>query len=305
MVSLALFACESPQANLRRVVVTAPLPAAPDTGGFTEELRLPHPSHPGVEGAPHVIVHAGDAFDASAPYAVVVFLHGWSGCVRVLALQGEDVRCSERSEAQRGWDLLSTFDNAGVNAVLVLPQLAYRKRDGTAGRFAEEEFAPRWLDEVRGAVGDRLSARPAWIVVVAHSAGYESALAWIEHADIAAVALMDALYAGTESFADWVRRDERHWLVSYTTGGSTGRQTRRLQRIAERRELSVSEDALGERVSIVHTRVRHAEVPSAHMAEVLRALLDDGEGFLRRRDQGETPPEVGTPEDPGDIGEDP
>lgn len=303
---LALLACETPQAHPRRVVVTAAVvPAELQDTGFTEELRLEHPSHPGVEGAPHVIVHASGTFDPRAPYAAVVFLHGWSGCVRVLVSPGEDVHCSERSEPQRGWDLAGTFDAVEVNAVLMVPQLAYRKRDGTAGHFADEGFAPRWLDEVREALDDRLPAPPAWIVLVAHSAGYESALAWIAHADVDAVALMDALYAGTEPFAEWARRDAGHWLVSITTGGSTGRQSRRLQRIAEAAGLSVSVDGLEERVSVVHTRERHAEVPSAYMAQVLRALLDDREGFLRRRKRGETSPEAQAPQDTGDVREDP
>lgn len=302
---LMLSACEKPPVHARRVVVTAPLPVEAVAGSFTEELRLEHPSHPGVEGAPHVIVHASEAFDASAPYAAVVFLHGWNGCVRVLASAGEDVRCSERSEAQRGWDLIGTFDAARVNAVFLVPQLAYRERDGSAGHFADEGFAPRWLTQVREAIGERLHTPPAWTVLIAHSAGYESALAWIAHADVDAVALMDALYAGTETFAAWARRDAGRWLVSYTTGGSTGRQSRRLQRLAEGAGLAVSVDDLDERVSVVRSNARHADVPSAHMRQVLRALLDDREGFLRRGDQSEASTELGAPQDTGDVSEDP
>src|SRR5690606_38361263 len=133
-----------------------------------------------------------------------------------LARAGE-VRCARRWRTEPGWDLVRALGPS--RARFVLPQLAFRARDGSPGRFREPRFAPRFLDYL--GLGD------GPIVLAAHSAGFESALAWLRsdvRDRVRAVVLFDALYAGTPTFVEWVaERDDRR-LVSYVIGqGSTRR----------------------------------------------------------------------------------
>ncbi|HJL05778.1 MAG TPA: hypothetical protein RMH85_24265 [Polyangiaceae bacterium LLY-WYZ-15_(1-7)] len=238
-----------------------------------EERRLERPSHPGTPaGAPHAIVARPDA----PPVGAVVFLHGWSGCARVLALPGR-VACVPGGPPRDGWGLVEAHEAAGVAAVFVLPQLAWRARDGRAGRYVREGFAAETLASL--AIPARLP-----LTLVAHSAGFETALAWLRRGGLGDrvrhVVLMDALYAGTETFLAWVEAAPERRLVSFYTGrGSTARQNARLERLASRRGVRVSgsldEDAP---VRVLRSRVAHGDVPAEHLAETLLRLHDQSAG---------------------------
>ncbi|MEQ9076508.1 MAG: hypothetical protein RLP09_21810, partial [Sandaracinaceae bacterium] len=206
----------------------------------------------------------------------------WRGCAAALALSGPQ-DCDGRT--MEGWDLARRFDEAEVDGVFVVAQLAFLERDGSAGRFVEAGRFRAWLDELRAALG---LPEPASVTLLAHSAGFETALAILDRggAPIRSVVLFDALYRGYAPFADWVEADPARRLVSlHTGGGRTASQSAMLARRA-RRELPDGQVALdpdplaavvpGHRVVVARSPVRHGDVPARHLAELARVLLPGG-----------------------------
>ncbi|MEM7608050.1 MAG: hypothetical protein AAF411_22070, partial [Myxococcota bacterium] len=233
----------------------------PPTGLVELAIADLEPSHRRPSGAPAAVAYLPPDFDRSAPYTLVVFLHGWRGCARQLMYPGE-IGCTDGDAPRAGWALGETL--GGDQRVVLTPQLAFRRRTGAPGRFRAGPYVESFL---RGALEELELAPPAKLALMAHSAGYETALRWIgSRLSIDAVLLMDALYGGTPRFADWVMSDDTRRLVSLTTGGSTGVQQRRLrQRL---RQSNARERVLAERSS-----ARHADVPAVDGARVLAWAL--------------------------------
>jgi hypothetical protein len=228
----------------------------------TREVRVAAPSHPVPSDAPHAILHV----PSRAERETVVFLHGWSGCVRVLAHDGA-LACARRHRREPGWNLLAAARSS--RARWLFPQLSFRARDGSPGRFREPAFARAYLDELG------LSEGP--IVLTAHSAGFETALAWLRsdvRDRIRAVVLFDGLYAGAHAFADWALERPDRRLVSYVIGqGGTRRENERLRAYVSARGAAVGDSLEHDApVRIVEGRAAHGDLPARHLEEVLRAL---------------------------------
>jgi len=235
--------------------------------------------------APRAVIHAPSHLDLSQPLRLVVFLHGWSGCSRVLGLSGQ-VACIRGGTAREGWGLIAKHEEAGTNTIFIIPQLAWMQRSGRAGRFRSPGFAQSWLRRlVTEHIAPRLSAPNAAnlvleapITLLAHSAGYETALAWLEDESLAqridSVVLFDALYAGEEAFWQWAQSPQstRRVLSIHGSGGTPRRHTRALRRLAglspdsPTAPLSVID---GAPVHSLETRVPHADIPHEHLVEVL------------------------------------
>ncbi|MFT5355439.1 MAG: pimeloyl-ACP methyl ester carboxylesterase [Polyangiales bacterium] len=248
----------SPQnAEPAAAAVVAPSPA------FIDVITVDEPSHSLPEGAPAALARFPAAFERSEPYDLVVFLHGWSGCINVL-MRDDEQACVEGDTVRQAWNLGETL--GAPQRVLLMPQLAFQRRDGDAGLFEDPEYTRDWLAHVL--VELSLDA-PRNTVLMPHSAGFETALAWAQSGvPIDAIFLMDALYAKAPDFFAWASADEERVLVTFYTGGSTGRQSRRLARMAER-------EGVDSRVRRVHTRARHAEVPSAEGPGALREFFEN------------------------------
>jgi len=242
--------------------------------------------------APRVIVHAPAHLEGGEPIGLVLFFHGWSGCVRVLALRG-DVGCLPGDRTRPGWGLAAAHDEAGTNSIFIAPQLLWLQRSGRAGRFAGRGFARQWLRwMIRDHITPRLGLRELQrldefgpITVVAHSAGFEAALAALQNGDLGTtvdrVILFDALYAGVEELLTWTLADERRRLLSVHGGsGSPRRNTRALLRLAAERlgheegdhqDHRAVPDLRTGRVHAMRTDVPHGDMPSVLMAQLLRA----------------------------------
>lgn len=260
-----------PPAEPSRPAARPPEPAA------IVAVDVPEPSHSVPAGAPHALVRVPEGFRADEPWELVVFLHGWNGCVNVLMRSGATYCVGDARDPVEGWDLAGVFDRAGRNALFLMPQLAFQRRDGDAGHFADDGYARRFLEAVAERVDAWPDSPPSRILLTAHSAGFETALAWLRHGDVVVdeVVLFDALYAGAEGFARWVMESEDRRLVSIHTGrGSTRRQSGRLRRIATIGELpvgaSLSSDA---RVVILESDAPHRDVPRAHLVDAVRGPM--------------------------------
>jgi len=263
-------------------------------GGVAEvlEARVAHPPHGTLAGAPHVVVSVPGDVDRDAPPSLVVFLHGWSGCARALAAS-EAVPCRDGGRARRGWALAERHRAAGTGSILVIPQLAWMARTGEPGRFAEDGAFARFLGDVlSGPVAESLGSTPALddvpsITLVAHSAGYETALAVLRHGGVGdaidRVALLDALYAGAATFGDWTTAGDDHRIVSLYTGeASTHRQSHALARRLRDAlgDDAVSVDAGGDltdllrrhRAVVDRSPYPHGAIPTRQLTPILRGL---------------------------------
>lgn len=263
--------------------------------GFQLEAELKHGAFH-VPGAPNVIVHAGPAFDARAPLRLVVYLHGYSACVRVLMARG-DARCKAEDRSTReGWDLGRVHAEAHTNTLFIVPQLAYLKRDGDPGGFARRGELRAFLDELlQGPLASRLGgARSlrdvARIDLVAHSGGYRAALALLERGGIDppqlhGVVLLDALYGETASFARYVERHLDAGLVFVTVSlphGKPERESRSLGLQLERKlgagrvtfvpAAGIATAIARQSIVIAQGIPPHRLVPATQLAEILGAL---------------------------------
>ncbi len=274
------------------VAVTPRRVGADGAAGWTRELRLSRSAHSVPTGAPNVIVHAPPHFDPARPLWLVLFLHGWRGCARVLMESGEE-RCQQGAPLEAGWALGDQHDRAGTNSLFIIPQLAFDQRDGSPGRFSQAGYARAWLEELlEGALSSSLGETKGLsdvgrITLVAHSAGYETALSLLragELPEVKDVALMDALYGGARPFADWMMggADRTLWSTYTSRGGDVDRETSRLYRLVGRRDIAFPRailrsgwtpaDVHGKRLLVMRSHARHRDVPSRHLAETLAAL---------------------------------
>lgn len=233
------------------------------------------------------MARAAATLPAEGSLELVLFLHGWSGCVNVLVRSGP-TSCIPGGPREDGWGLGEAHDRAGRrSSVLLAPQLAYRTRDGHPGRLARQGFAEAMIREALGRLEGPLHGRGLddvdRITVVAHSAAFESALAVLRRGGLGnrvrRVVLFDALYDAPSAFAAWALGDPSRSLVSLHTGA--GRTLDRNQRLlaALRPRLAPSELAVDppdlaaavrtHRVVIARTRVGHGQVPARHFADVL------------------------------------
>jgi hypothetical protein len=250
----------------------------------------PYPAAPG----PNVAVHVPAGFDVRAPLQLVVYLHGLRGCLPVLLGKGE-CRCSDGAAPQPGWELGAHHDAAGTNTVFVVPRLVYDRRGGQPGAFAQPGgFRAFLLELLSGPLSARLGRSYALkdlagITLVAHSAGFETTLAILEHGEVAsrvnAVVLLDALYALEDRYARYVLAHADsglHLVVIHLGGGKPARAGARLQRRLQRalgaeQVASADPDSLratvaAHRFVFASGRPPHARVPQHHLAEVLASL---------------------------------
>jgi len=161
-----------------------------------------------------VLLHIPPGFDPNRPAVMVVFFHGHGADL------ARDVRDRQRLPAQ--------ITAAGANAVLVAPQFAFDAADSSAGKFWEPNGFRRFLDEAAQKLakmyGDPRSA-PTFgnmpIVIVAYSGGFGPTLAVLDRGGVSSrvrgLVLLDALYAGIDTFADWIANNRSTFFVSAYT----------------------------------------------------------------------------------------
>jgi hypothetical protein len=161
-----------------------------------------------------VLLHIPPGFDPTRPAVMVVFFHGHG------ANLARDVRDRQQVPAQ--------ITASGANAVLVAPQFAVDAADSSAGKFWEPNGFKRFLDEAAVKLarlyGDprRASAFANMpIVIVAYSGGFGPTLSVLDRGGVRSrvrgIVLLDALYAGIDTFADWIANNRSTFFVSSYT----------------------------------------------------------------------------------------
>ena len=153
---------------------------------------------------------------------MVIFLHGHGATLQ------RDVVDRQRVPEQ--------VSEAGVNAVLVAPQLASNAADSSAGKLWEPGGFQRFLDEaseeLATAHGDLRSKAyfdKMPIVIVAYSGGYATAASCIRHGGggsrVRGIVLLDALYGDIDTFANWISSRDKAFFVSAFANSTRARNT--------------------------------------------------------------------------------
>ena len=182
----------------------APLPSS-----LFYELRAG--AFPG-SGRPDVAVHVPPGFDATQHPGLVLYFHGWNGCVAA-TLADDDLPCSEGGQPRPASGLATQMDDARVNALLVSVELRADAQTGEPGQLALPDDARELLREL---FAEHL-AEPLGctlelddldrIVLVAHSGGYQAAASTLAYGGlprVTEVVLLDALYGADDVFSSWL-----------------------------------------------------------------------------------------------------
>jgi hypothetical protein len=188
-----------------------------------------------------VLVHVPAGFDARKPGVIVVFFHGHGATLE------RDVRDRQLLPKQ--------ISEAGVNAVLVAPQLAYDAADSSAGKFWERDGLKRFLteaaDKLAGVYGDPRAAEAFTkmpVVIVAYSGGFVAAASSLQVGGLGSrvkgVVLLDALYGELDKFASWIANNRSAFFVSAYTHG-TKRHDDELARILADKGIPVEHELDG------------------------------------------------------------
>jgi len=251
----------------------------------TLRFALVQAPHPHVENAPDILVHLPEGLTPTGAHHVVLFLHGYRGCVEVLAATG-DVPCRPSDAPIPGFGVIEAHDAAHTDTVLMIPQLAFMERDGSPGTLGTEVRA--MIEEALGLA--EIGSEIASVTIAAHSAAFESTLAIVRGGALDGllehVVLLDALYSGGPAFLGWVdgaTDEDRRTLVSLYTGGTTRTRSEALIPAARRAlgaGLLTEWDQLGalsllstsSRALVAHVPGPHGEVPRRYLGEVLPAL---------------------------------
>jgi hypothetical protein len=266
---------------------------------LTYELRagaFPGSSHPDVA------VHVPSGFDATRRPGLVVYLHGWWGCI-ANALDADDGPCSEGGPIRPAADLARSVDEAHVNALLVAIELRPDMPTGEPGQLASPGGLRALLRELftgplAGTLGCTLDVDALdRVVLVAHSGGYQAAASALTLGDVPRVTeldLLDALYGGDASFFRWfeseitrfdpLTSDSLRLVDLYTCCGGTADRSRALARRTQQAlaaaglSRSFSESALtGGAVVFKEVTQPHGDLPRTYLRALVLAA-----GFARR-----------------------
>jgi pimeloyl-ACP methyl ester carboxylesterase len=212
---------------------------------------------------PAVAVHVPPGFDAGRAPGVILYFHGWNGCVRV-ALGDEDAPCVEDGPDRTASSLAAQLDESGVNAMLVGIELRPDVASGDPGRLAEPGLVRALLREL---FVEHLALHLGRIldvdalgttVVVAHSGGYQAAAATLALGGVRVddVVLLDALYGADDVFGSAVRGGvgllDLYTCCGGTDGHSRAPASRRAPRPAD----------LAPALPHAHRRVAHHRRPA-------------------------------------------
>ncbi len=166
-----------------------------------------------------VLLAAPSGFDPSKAGVIVVFFHGNN------ATLDRDVVARQQ--------IVRQLSNSGLNAVLVVPQLAHDAPDSSAGRFWSPGGFASFLSEAETKLADFYpSARGAFrrmpVVIVAYSGGYLPAVYSLtvggEGGRVRGVVLLDALYGEKDKFVGWVegRGRDAFFVSAYSNSSKDG-----------------------------------------------------------------------------------
>jgi hypothetical protein len=166
----------------------------------------------GGEPRPDVAVHVPTGFDASWRPGIVVYFHGWNGCVSA-SMADDASPCTDGGATRPAGNLAHQVDDAAINAILVAVELRRDAPTGEPGALLAPGGFRSLLrelltDDLAPLLGCTLDVDALdRVVVIAHSGGYQAAAAALEFGDVprtTEVVLLDAFYGADDVFSRWI-----------------------------------------------------------------------------------------------------
>ncbi len=192
--------------------------------------------------------------------------------------------------------LREQFADSKQNAILAIPQLAYKAKSGNPGKLSQKKGFVRMLTDLRKTLQTREArkalkraaphkrSRMGRVCISAHSGGYRAAAVCLERGgfEVNEVYLFDSLYSEEDVFLNWLvaggkrkgkkKRMNRRKLISYYAGGRVKLRNERLMRgldqhnipyIHEQREGQNSRAKITKAQAVfIRTKLGHSAVTS-------------------------------------------
>ena len=188
-----------------------------------------------------VLMHVPENFDVRKPGVIVVFFHGNGATLE------RDVRDRQLVPQQ--------ISDAGVNAVLLAPQLAVDAADSSAGKFWQRGGLKRFVTEsaehlarLYGDPGTTKTFANMPVVIVGYSGGFMPAAWSLEVGGLGnrvrGVFLLDAVYGELDKFASWIVNNRSGFFVSAYTH-YTKRHDNELMQMLKEKGITIAEDIDG------------------------------------------------------------
>ena len=233
-------------------MINAPFPvnasAEADAPGSNKSIGINFRSgvrwEKGAYGDPRVLLHIPKGFDPNKPSVMVVFFHGHGATLTRDVLERQQVP--------------EQISEAGANAVLVAPQLAYDARSSNPGKLWEPGAFARLVreagEQLTRLYGDQRVSRTFAnmpIIIVAYSGGYLSAATSLERGGlknrVRGVVLLDALYGELDGFASWISHNRSGFFVSAYTR-STQRHNAELEHMLSEHDVTFGRELKSSRL---------------------------------------------------------
>jgi hypothetical protein len=185
-----------------------------------------------------VLIHVPKTFDVRKPGVIVVFFHGNGATLE------RDVRDRQMVPQQ--------ITDSGVNAVLLVPQLAVDAADSSAGKFWQPDGLKRFLAEsaehlaqITGDPGTAKTFATMPVVIVGYSGGFVPTAYSLDVGGLGSrvrgVFLLDAVYGELDKFASWIANNRSAFFVSSYTH-YTKRHDDDLMHMLRDKGIAISED---------------------------------------------------------------
>jgi hypothetical protein len=262
-------------------------------------LHLTHAAFPS-SGHPDVAVHVPTGFRPCDHPSLVVYFHGFWNCV-VNAMGDVDTPCSSGGAERVALQLVTHFDEAGVNAILVATEIAFDVASGDPGKLSNTGEFRAMLHEMLVGHLDAMLGYPLdvgsfdRIVLASHSGGYHAVADVIQagKVPIDQVLLFDSLYGYESTYESWVKqslsgfKQKRRFANVWSTGGGTLDNSESLESsIASAlsqaglssllfydgaTSTSLSAQDYAHPIFLKHSGLGHYDIPRHYFAPLLRA----------------------------------
>jgi hypothetical protein len=257
------------QLPLHQTKITSSNTSFPDTGRSEGHLykNVMYPTTDHYSDS-SVIIITPTNFKARKKVDMIFWFHGWGNNI--------DTALSE-------YGLSRQFADAGVNAVLVLPETARNAPDSYGGKLEQK-------NTFNGLVNDVLKKLEAMnvisnnagagnIILAGHSGAYRVMAYILQNGNepVNEVILFDALYADTDKFMDWLTANPHHRFINlYTDHGGTFDETKAM--MEQVKNANIGEDSL-EEAQVTPAIIRHNNVIFIHTPHEHNYIIQHPDNF--------------------------
>lgn len=210
-----------------------------------------------------VAIFIPKGFKQTASTNFVVYFHGWGNNI--------DTACAQ-------FNIIEQFTESNKNAIFVFPEGPKNSFDSFGGRMEEKDGLKKLIDDVLNYLvkNKKIStANVGNIILAGHSGAFRVISFCLMRGgltpNISDVILFDALYAGTEKYANWIDNFNGRFIDIYTDNGGTKDETEILMDDLDGWEIPYykveetdlkMDDLINNRLIFIHTDLTHHEVIS-------------------------------------------